>query len=167
METPLVRDVQTELGQWKKNWHNKVLYVSGARQTGKTTEIFKFAYKNYEQIIYVNLADRKQLESFESAADNTSVLFGLIQYCRESDNAEFCNSDKTVLIIDEIQESSDIYNSIRALQGGLSCDIIVTGSYLGKTLNAKYFKPAGNTYDIEMLPLSFREFCRAFQKKNC
>lgn len=166
METPLVRDVQTELGQWKKNWHNKVLYVSGARQTGKTTEIFKFAYNNYEQIIYVNLADRKQLESFESAADNTSVLFGLIQYCRESDNAEFCNSDKTVLIIDEIQESSDIYNSIRALQGGLSCDIIVTGSYLGKTLNAKYFKPAGNTYDIEMLPLSFREFCRAFQKEE-
>ncbi|MBD5480425.1 MAG: AAA family ATPase [Lachnospiraceae bacterium] len=88
--------------------------MSGARQTGKTTEIFKFADKNYEQIIYVNLADKKQLESFESAVRNTSDLFGLIQYCRESDNAEFCNLDKTVLIIDEIQESSDIYNSIRA-----------------------------------------------------
>lgn len=165
-KNPLKRDVQSELAQWKKNWHNKVLYMSGARQTGKTTEIFKFAYKNYEQIIYVSLADRKQLESFENAVGNTSVLFGMIQYCRESNNSEFCNSDRTVLIIDEIQESCGIYNSIRALQGSLACDIIVTGSYLGKTLNAKYFKPAGNMYDIEMLPLSFREFCRAFQKEE-
>lgn len=162
-ENPLVRDVQSELTRWKKSWRSKVLYVSGARQTGKTTEIFKFVYKNYEQIIYINLADRKQLKSFENAVGNTSMLFGLIQYCRESNNSEFCNSDKTVLIVDEIQESCSIYNSIRALQSSLECDIIVTGSYLGKTLNAKYFKPAGNMYDIEMMPLSFREFCRAFQ----
>ncbi len=166
LENPLVRDVQTELDQWKQNWGGKVLYVSGARQTGKTTEIFKFGYGNYEQIIYVNLADRKQLEGFEKAVGNTSMLFGMIQYCRESGSSEFCNCDRTVLIIDEIQESSNIYNSIRALQGSLECHIIITGSYLGKILNAAYFKPAGNLYDIEMLPLSFREFCRAFQKEE-
>lgn len=165
-KNPLKRDVQSELNLWRKNWNSKVLYINGARQTGKTTEIFKFAYKNYEQIIYVNLADRRQLERLEDAIGNTSILFGLIQYCRESGNSEFCNSDKTVLIIDEIQESSSIYNSIRALQSSLECDIIVTGSYLGKILNSKYFKPAGNTYDIEMMPLSFREFCRAFHSEE-
>lgn len=58
-ENPLKRDVQFELNLWKKNWNSKVLYISGARQTGKTTEIFKFAYKNYEQIIYVNLEDKR------------------------------------------------------------------------------------------------------------
>lgn len=165
-ENPLVRDVQSELELWRQNWSSKVLYVSGARQTGKTTEIFKFVYKNYEQIIYVNLADPKALEGFEKTVGNTSMLFGLIQYCRESGNSEFRNCGRTVLIIDEIQESSNIYNSIRALQGSLECHMVVTGSYLGKILNSRYFKPAGNLYDIEMLPLSFREFCRAFQKEE-
>lgn len=161
-ENPLERDVQRKLEKWLAHWSGYVLYVTGARQTGKTTEILKFAYKHYEQIIYVNLADQKQLEELERSVENTSLYFGLIDYCRKSGNSEFDNSQRTILIIDEIQESSKIYNSIRALQRELKCHIAVTGSYLGKILNARYFKPAGNMYEIEMLPLSFREFSRAY-----
>ena len=53
-QNPLIRDVQTELEEWRMKWNDYVLYVTGARQTGKTTELLKFAYKHYEQIIYVN-----------------------------------------------------------------------------------------------------------------
>ena len=55
-ENPLIRNVQSELEEWRNRWSEYVLYLTGARQIGKTTELLKFAYKHYEQIIYVNLA---------------------------------------------------------------------------------------------------------------
>lgn len=161
-ENSLVRDIEDKLENWKTNWSSYVLYLTGARQTGKTTELLKFAYKHYEQIIYINLSDPKQLQGMEEVILNTSLHFGLIRYCRQSNNAEFDDTESTILILDEIQESHTVYNSIRALQKELSCAIAVTGSFLGKTLNSKYFKPAGNMYELEMLPLSFKEFCRAY-----
>lgn len=165
-ESPLVRDVQTELEEWRTGWGSYVLYLTGARQTGKTTELLKFAYKHYEQIIYVNLANERQLSAFEELVLSNSLQFGMINYCRQERLEEFENAPGTILIIDEIQESSTVYNSIRALQGELKCHVAVTGSYLGKTINSKYFKPAGNMKEIEMLPLSFSEFCRAFGKEE-
>ena len=163
---PLIRDVQEEFEKWRTKWSSYVLYLTGARQIGKTTELLKFAYKNYEQIIYVNLANESHLNNFEELVLSNSIYFGMINYCRKERLEEFSNSSSTILIIDEIQESSKVYNSIRALQGELNCHVAVTGSYLGKTLNAKYFKPAGNMKEVEMLPLSFLEFCRAFNKEE-
>lgn len=165
-ENELVRDIQKDLEAWKDNNSDLVLYVIGARQIGKTTEICKFAYKNYEQVIYVNLANNNMNEAFEKAVSNSDIYFGLIQYCRAMKLEEFENSKNTIIIIDEIQENVKIYNSIRSLQSGLICNIAVTGSYLGKTINSKYFKPAGNTLRIEMLPLSFAEFCNTFDCRN-
>lgn len=165
-QNPLIRDVQTELEEWRTKWNDYVLYVTGARQTGKTTELLKFAYKHYEQIIYVNLANERQLKSFEELVLSNSLHFGMINYCRQERLEEFENLSSTILIIDEIQESSTVYNSIRVLQGELNCHVAVTGSYLGKTLNSQYFKPAGNMKEVEMLPLSFTEFCRAFEKED-
>ena len=165
-QNPLIRDVQTELEEWRMKWNDYVLYVTGARQTGKTTELLKFAYKHYEQIIYVNLANERQLKSFEELVLSNSLHFGMINYCRQERLEEFENLSSTILIIDEIQESSTVYNSIRALQGELNCHVAVTGSYLGKTLNSQYFKPAGNMKEVEMFPLSFTEFCRAFEKED-
>lgn len=158
----LVRDVQEEFLSWKKYRNDMVLYVTGARQVGKTTELLKFAYKNYEQIIYVNLAQPGVIDTFEKCILENAIDLGMIRYCRERNLEEFENSGNTMLILDEIQESSNIYNSIRALQNCLDCDVAVTGSYLGKTLNAQYFKPAGNIWTVELLPLSFSEFCGAF-----
>lgn len=164
--SPLQRDVQNKLERWKEKWSSYVLYLTGARQIGKTTELLKFAYKNYEQIIYINLSDEKVMEQFEELVLSNSMKFGMINYCRKAGLEEYSDSQETILIIDEIQESARVYNSIRVLQGELKCHVAVTGSYLGKTLNARYFKPAGNMYEIEMLPLSFEEFCRAYEKED-
>lgn len=165
-EKPLIRNVQSELEEWRNRWSEYVLYLTGARQIGKTTELLKFAYKHYEQIIYVNLAVERQQKYFKELVLSNSLHFGMINYCRQERLEKFENLSSTILIIDEIQESSEVYNSIRALQGELNCHVAVTGSYLGKTLNSKYFKPAGNMKEIEMLPLSFSEFCRAFNKEK-
>ena len=49
------------------------------------------------------------------------------KYNKEIDELLF---ETDILIIDEIQESSMVYNSIRALQGELNCHVAVTGSYV-------------------------------------
>lgn len=165
-ENSLVRDVQEELNKWKKYRNNMVLYLIGARQVGKTTELQKFAYKNYEQIIYVNLSQPKIMQIFGDAITGNDIYYGMVNYCKKMGLEEFENSKNTILIIDEIQQSCDIYNSIRSLHSRLKCDIAVTGSYLGKTINSRYFRPAGNLWRIEMLPLSFEEFCNVFGCKE-
>lgn len=76
----LERDIQAELEEWKGRRRGYVLYLSGARQTGKITELLKFAYKNYEQIIYVNLAAEKAARKLEKAVDSGSLYLGMVKF---------------------------------------------------------------------------------------
>ena len=55
-KNPFVRDIQRDLEEWRQDKNHGVLQLEGARQIGKTTELLKFAYKNYEYVLYVNLA---------------------------------------------------------------------------------------------------------------
>lgn len=163
---PFKREIQDKLISWKKN-SNKVLQLQGSRQIGKTTEIKKFAYSNYEYVIYVNLADDRF--NFQEALNYQAqdLWVGINDYCKRAMLPEFDNSRNTIIIIDEIQSSAKVYNSIRLMREGLDCDIIVTGSYLGIVLqNDKYFIPAGTIDLVEMFTLSFREFCNIFKQEE-
>lgn len=157
-EIELERDVQKELLEWKKKRHRTVLQVEGPRQVGKTHELKKFAYGNYQQVIYVNLV--RDEYGFEDLMDQDRFME---LYCHGARIGDFRNDENTILVIDEIQESREVYNAIRDLRERLSCDIIVSGSYLARTVNSRdFFLPAGIAY-LKMLPLSFREFCRAME----
>ena len=152
----LERDVQSELLNWKKKHHKRVLQVEGPRQVGKTHEVKKFASKNYEQVIYVNLV--RDEYGFEDLLDEKTLL---LLYCEKAGLGSYKDDESTVLIIDEIQESTTVYNAIRDLRERWKCDMIVSGSYLARTVKSKdFFLPAGIAY-LRMFPLSFREFCRA------
>lgn len=155
-EIELERDVQTELLEWKTKRHQTVLQVEGPRQVGKTHEVRKFAYSHYKQVIYVNLVrDEYGFEDLLLSDDFMET------YCQNAGIGSFTDNSDTVLVIDEIQERASVYNAIRDLRESLSCDIIVSGSYLARTVNSKdFFLPAGIAY-LHMFPLSFREFCRA------
>lgn len=157
-EIELDRDVQEELAKWKNKRHQTVLQVEGPRQVGKTHEIKKFAYGNYRQVVYVNLV--RDEYGFEDLMNQEAFME---IYCQRAGIGKFQDDENTILVIDEIQESKEVYNSIRDLRERLSCDIIVSGSYLARTLNSKdFFLPAGIAY-LRMYPLSFKEFCRALE----
>lgn len=70
----------------------------------------------------------------------------------------------TVVIVDEIQESAEIYNRIREFTWSLESDFIVTGSYLGRILNKEFRYSAGDMVSIEIRTLSFEEFLDASGK---
>ncbi len=158
------REITKELEYWKTYYSDKALVVKGARQVGKTTEIKKFVYRNFEQIIYIDLALDTNKQIFEQlVVENPNKRYGFMNFCKKRGYENFENEKSTVIILDEIQESSLIYNSIREILSQLESKLIITGSYLGKTLKSEFFQPAGNTYEVEMLPLSFREFCKVYE----
>ena len=137
-EIELERDVQNKLLEWKQKRHETVLQVEGPRQVGKTHEVRKFAYGNYRQVIYVNLVrDEYGFEDMLSEEDF------LEQYCINAGLGEFQDDSGTILVIDEIQESREVYNAIRDIRESYSCDMIVSGSYLARTVHSKDFFQIG------------------------
>lgn len=164
-ENPFQRDIQTDLLEWKEDPMHVVLQLEGTRQVGKTTELLKFAYKNYEYLIYVNAAD--DIYGFASVLKSPRMVSAMQEYCRTAGLPEFVNDKNTILIIDEIQNSYNIYNSIRRMYSTFKCDIVITGSYLGRILgNRDFFLPAGTIEKRYLFTLSFREFCRVYKKEK-
>ncbi len=158
---PIKRDIQDDLHYWYKRNRGNVLQLNGARQVGKTTELLKFAYSHYTYVIYVDLVSGYGSTFIECMSINVDPL-AIEQFCRLAKLPSFVNSRDTVLIIDEIQESSIIYNKIRSFERNLSCDVIVTGSYLGRVVtDSSWFVPAGVDL-LTMHALSFREFCGVY-----
>lgn len=161
VRNPFERDVQEELLAWKSDRMHQVLQLEGTRQVGKTTELLKFAYRNYDFVLYVNLAEDNY--GFEEAVRCGATPFEFEKYCMRAGLPPFANNSSTILIIDEIQRSQMVYNAIRTMHRNVNCDMIVTGSYLGRILQDKgFFLPAGTISICTMFPLSFMEFCRIF-----
>ena len=70
-------------------------------------------------------------------------------------NPTFVDDENTVVIIDEIQESAEIYNRIREFTRYMKSDFIVTGSYLGRVLNKEFKYSAGDMVSLEIHTLDF------------
>lgn len=164
----LKRKVYIDLLNWKNQKDHHTLEVSGARQVGKTYIVEKFAYENYQQVIIVNLmrADGQVfLECYQQEREQSyqyqrdSKIFVEHWINRYYDG--FINDRNTILVIDEIQESSAIYNQVRSITRYLNCDVIITGSYLGKIASDEYFVPVGDLDFLEVTPLDFEEFADA------
>jgi len=69
------------------------------------------------------------------------------KYCRQVGLEPYRDEADTILVIDEVQESQVVYSSIRDLRERLSCDILIIGSYLARTVKSKdFFLPAGIAY---------------------
>ena len=162
-ENPFQRDIQSELLDWKNDSRHVVLQLEGTRQVGKTTELLKFAYKNYDYIIYVNIAD--DIHDFKSVLESPRMISSMQEYCQKAYLPTFENSKNTILIIDEIQNNHEVYNSIRRMHSTFKCDIVVSGSYLGRILgNKDFFLPAGTIEAKQLFTLSFREFCKIWNE---
>lgn len=161
------REVYERLLHWKRTPNHGTLEVSGARQVGKTYLVNKFADEEYRKKVYINLLEMDGelfLEHYhdirrEMKAGNrieNPVLELMKRYC-----AGFEDTEDTLVIIDEIQESPDIYNRIREFTRYLKCDFIVTGSYLGRILNKAFKYSSGDMSSLEVHTLSFEEFLMA------
>lgn len=163
----LKRDIYDRLLQWKRSNSGKVLEVSGARQVGKTYILTKFAKENYKNFIYINMMQTSGQEFMicldkaarwepgqERVEQPIHKAFALF-------DRRFQDEEDTVVLIDEIQESAKVYSLIRQFAREFRAHFIVTGSYLGKTIQKEYFLPAGDIETMTLDTLSYEEFLEA------
>lgn len=169
------RDIYKKIAEWKDGYNkNKVLFIEGARQIGKTHVISNFVSKNFKKIIKINLMteDKEALnlidaqimeERLSGKLNREEVNFNHELFKRFSPSFEDC--EEMVIVIDEIQEDYKMFNRIRQFAREFKAKFIVTGSYLGLTIMREEFKQsAGDTVTIEMTPMTFEEFIKACGK---
>lgn len=168
----LKRDIYAELLKWKNEDSGKVLELNGARQVGKTYILNKFASENYKHYIYINMVQTSGaefLQCIHSASEwkpGDERVEKPLHKAMELFDTKFEDNEDTIVVIDEIQESSEVYSKIRQFARDFTCHFIVTGSYLGRTLEKEYFLPAGDIDVMTMDTLSYEEFLSAVGKRE-
>jgi len=166
------REIYGKLTRWVSDFSDLALYLEGPRQVGKTSILNKLGAEHFDNYVYINLRGDKDKETFENIYYRHKEKHGYAKIDEayapmwadiflECD-PNYTNDPKTLVVIDEIQESTIAYNGIRQIRRGLKSKLAVTGSYLGIISNFKgYNIPAGDLYSAEMSSLTFTEFLKA------
>ena len=168
----LKRQVYDKLIRWKNERHRTTLEISGARQTGKTFLVNKFADEHFQHKVYINLfelsgtqfmACYKKASAWEPGmgARPRTPLHDAFKMFDE----EFRDREDTIVILDEIQESAELYNRIREFTRQFRCRFVVTGSYLGKVYDQEFRYASGDMTKARIYTLSFEEFLQAFDQR--
>ena len=158
----MYRTVYDELCAWKNKNNRKPLILSGARQVGKTWILKEFGNAEFDNLAYINCDkvtemqnaftdfDTDRLIRFFSVVSNTSIQPG-----------------KTLIVLDEIQEVPIGLTALKYFcENASQYHIVVAGSLLGLELHKGTGFPVGKVDEINMYPLSFKEFLIAMGKDS-
>ena len=104
------RDVLSRILGWNARKNRKPLILMGARQVGKTWLMDAFAKEVYpHDTVYVNLMKMKKLrKSLDESDLSPEAVIERIGIALDAD----ITPGKTLLVIDEIQESSTALTSL-------------------------------------------------------
>lgn len=154
----LKRKIEKDLAVWKNSAGHKPLIIKGCRQCGKTFSVLHFAKENYEHVIYLNFYENPDYASVFSDSLEIDHITMMISSLLGKDSV--FETDKTVLILDEIQECPDARTALKFFHIDGRYDVIGTGSLLGVKGYGKQPKsvPVGSETILNMYPLDFEEF---------
>lgn len=154
------RKIYKSLLNWKETNINMPLMIIGARQVGKTYTIKEFCENEFDNYVYINLFDEENIvELFKQKISITEKLRMLKVIIKSTKNIDI-DFEKTLMFIDEIQESEEIISSLKYFnESEIPYKIICAGSLLGVKLKRmeKAF-PVGKVDIINMYPMDFEEF---------
>ncbi len=146
---------------WSKKKDRKPLVLRGARQVGKTTLVKIFA-ENFEQFIYLNLEKKEDCAIFEQN-NSIETIIEAIFFLKDKQR----NLSKTLLFIDEIQESSAAVEMLRYFYEEYNeLYVIAAGSLLETLIDKSINFPVGRVEFMLIRPFSFTEFLSATQNKQ-
>lgn len=151
------------LMKWKSQNINIPLMVVGARQIGKTYIIDKFCKNEFEDYIYINLMEKQSIvKIFEEDSDFEAKVKKI-----ELELNRKIIPEKTILFIDEIQESEKAITSLKFFcESDKHYRIVCAGSLLGvKIRRFKSSFPVGKVQIEFMHPMDFEEFLIALDKQ--
>lgn len=180
------RDLLSRILDWNGRRKRKPLILMGARQVGKTWLMDAFAKEVYPQdTVYVNLMKMKKLrKSLDESDLSPEAVIERISIALDVD----ITPGKTLLVIDEIQESSTALTSLKFFNEDLpELAVIAAGSLLGLAVGRSKEEeeerngiesvaeeanpneqrgsfPVGKVNFLDVPPMSFTEFVRAVGK---
>ena len=154
----MYRKFYEELELWEDNNTKEPILIMGARQVGKTWIIKSFCQQKYDDYVYINFEERKDIASIfegnltpELLIKQLSMLLG-----RKIDS-------DTAIVFDEIQQSERAITSLKYFcEAKENYRIICAGSLLG--VKVKRFEssfPVGKVCMKYMYPMDFEEFLLA------
>ena len=157
------RDIYNKLLQWKNDSNRKPLIITGARQVGKTWIMREFGRNEYDDVVYVNCDNEKRMEALLSDDyDIDRILLGL-----QAISGINIKSDKTLIILDEIQEVPRGLHLLKYFyEEAPEYHIMVAGSLLGIILNRGVSFPVGKVDIMELHPMNFNEFLEAMGQEQ-
>ena len=136
--------------------NTSALLLTGARQTGKTFAIRKFARKNGYNLIELNFfEDPSACDIFDGVQSTSEVLMRISAYTRKS-----TSSPHTLIFFDEVQQCPKAVTWVKFLVDEGSCRYALSGSLLGVALHDIASVPVGYMAVKEVFPLDFEEFIR-------
>jgi predicted AAA+ superfamily ATPase len=155
------RDIISEFDKWSAKANRKPLVLRGARQVGKTTAVNIFA-RQFEQYLYLNLEKDEDIRYFE----NFKVFDDLVQALFLGKNL-VRTGKKTLVFIDEIQESPDAIRMLRYFyEQTPEIHVIAAGSRLAASQNRNLGFPVGRVEYLNIYPVSFPEFLIAIGEEE-
>ncbi|KAF0134562.1 MAG: putative ATPase (AAA+ superfamily) [Candidatus Saganbacteria bacterium] len=155
------RSVEKNLLEWKNKKNRKPLVLRGARQTGKTTIVRKFA-KQFNSFIELNLEKDAIRQIFNEVKD----IKDIVQSIEGLSNSKIMPKE-TLLFLDEIQNSVTAIKLLRYFYEEMpDLHIISAGSLLEVRMKTEGWSfPVGRVEFLYLYPVTFEEFLAALNEK--
>ena len=151
----LKRKVTDSIKNWVKSKDKKCLVVQGARQTGKTYIIERFAEDNYEEVVEINF---NQIPSAMDIFNGDLTVDNMVMAMRFRFPEKKIIPGKTLIFLDEIQECQEAITSLKFWAIDNRYDVIVSGSLLGIDYKRASSYPVGYVDYLRMYGIDFEEF---------
>lgn len=133
------------------------LLLSGARQVGKSYAVRKYGRAFYKNFIEINFVEQPQaVNLFKNATSTADLLLRLSTFVQQP-----LVKGETLIFFDEVQVAPDVLTWIKFLVESGEYKYALSGSLLGLQMKDIRSLPVGYLTEIEVFPLSFKEFVRA------
>ena len=152
------RKIMRDLIAWKNNPNRMPLIIEGARQVGKTWLMKEFGTTYYQNTVYFNFDDNRNLHKlFEQDLDTNRLISEL-----ELISGSKIIPQETLIIFDEIQECNRALVSLKYFcENASDYHIVSAGSLLGVAIHGNNSFPVGKVNTIQLYPMTFAEFLDA------
>ncbi len=151
----LKRKIFRRLNDWVEKKNKKCLVLQGARQTGKTFAVERFAEEKYEELIEINF---KQIPSATEIFSGDLTVDNMVMAMRFRFPDKKIIPEKTLIFLDEIQECEEAVTSLKFWAIDNRFDVIASGSLLGIDYKRASSYPVGYVDYLKMYGLDFEEF---------
>lgn len=151
----LYRKIEKDIYKHFMSKSDKILMLTGARQTGKSFIINHVASKIFRNVVEINLIEDYDTDRlFESVSSVEEFHLRLSSIAGE----RLGSKEETLVFLDEIQQYPSLLTLLKFLRQEGRYTYAVSGSLLGLTLKQTTSIPVGSLTLMRMYPLDFEEF---------